>query len=204
MQNFPQQLLTASSRLLYFFDYFWVADLTFPLVLLLNCFYLNVTFAKYMVKDLPKLFFNVRCYLQCDSTAEISLIQCKRKDLRIFFCSSYFRLYFWVQGEKKKAMNYLNTGLNFDETFSLWTWYKVVLKVIWCWWSKLCLERKCLMCHVWVLCAFYHPWLIQTGAASYVKISDIFVSSSKPYLRFLAKLLGKVNLFPSVSLASVV
>lgn len=51
------------------------------------------------MRDLPKLLFNVRWYLQCDSTAEISLIQCKRKDLRIFFCSSYFRFYFSAGGK---------------------------------------------------------------------------------------------------------
>lgn len=146
------------------------------------------------------------CFLMWDgSTTEISLIHCKRKDLRIFFCSSSFRFYFWEQGKRKKATNYLfKNETEFWWHFFLWVWFKVViLKVIW-WWSKLCVERKCLMCHAWVLCAFYHPWLMQTGPASYVRICDMFVSSSKPYLRFLAKLLGKVNLFPSVCLLSVV
>lgn len=42
---------------------------------------------------------------------------------------------------------------------------------------------------------------MQVGAVSYVTGS---VASFELYLRFLAKLLGKVNLFPSVSLLPLV
>ena len=59
----------------------------------------------------------------------------------------------------------------------------------------------CVSVPVVSLSFFYHPWLMQVGAVSYVTGS---VASFELYLRFLAKLLGKVNLFPSVSLLPLV
>lgn len=60
----------------FFFYFIQVASLPFTKIITLRSFCwtvfnLTLHLQMYMVRDLPKLLFNVRCYLQCDSTAKI-------------------------------------------------------------------------------------------------------------------------------------